>query len=529
MLEETISENTGANSRPPLRDIGLEQDHLEEAAALGLKFSTYGRLNKSVPILSEANPHLYGILVGSLNREDTPLYVGTWDPEKHLPIESVAKVLTQGYSLQELKIPASVLARRESPGDVPFNVHENIPTTGPGDVADACHPYYNQGGIASSEFKWADFQQWVRDILEDQTITYDQDVFDSEISCDFANRTIAEKLAAGPAQRFGADPATAFERATHARFNYTKACSLDLKLHHLLRFGQILANDGVDVSTGRQVFTKENARMLTEDMETGGLYEDSAFYFNHSGVYAKSSISGIVFGVVKGRGAFVAYGPELGLKGNSEFAVATLRRMGQLLGAEAPEQLTEDAARERLYAKKEHDEVAFREGVLQEVINTGKPSGWFKTSGATERAERQANPALYAINDALTEHRRTHSTPSTDPYETSYTPPFSSICGSVIYSDVGKHYHPEHAQYLPEEQLPEVTFVRETPFSDRWKRFELPQGATAAETEGFVKIGTYDPGTQTDTLFNTVAAAARSSADILRVRKEADTITVLAA
>jgi glutaminase len=536
-----------SSTNQTLSEMGIGQQEVDYAFAFATRWRTYGLTNDSVPVLAKADPTKRGLLIGGLDPSDAPLYSGNWDLDTRLPLESTVKLLTQGYSLQELGVPAETLSRRERPGEAAFNVFDNIATTWdePSGVADASHPFYNQGGISSSDFVFDDFLNWVRDILGDQTVDYSVETYESEISCDYNNREIAKRLAQGPGQRFGDDVDVALERADNARHSYTKACSIEATLPQLLRFGQMLANDGVDIYTGNQVLSSDNARRIIVDMSTGGMYKDSTFYFDLSKVPGKSSISGLVLGVVHGRGAFVAYDPTLGLNGNSNMASAALYSAGRLLLPDDIPVVGEDQARQALFDKQDQDEVALYDVMVQTVLTTGRRSRTYMVSGAKRRKKareeekkRVAHPLMAAMDDYV-DSRGTESPEALDFGRAGYSPEDRRRNGSMLYCDAEFRVRPDVPFLRPE--LSDLAFVRSDDSMFRggdyggWDRYELSQRdgtETPLATEGHMVVGVFDVSDEQQryAMSNRITELALSKATVIRViRQEDHTYQLLAA
>ena len=534
MIEDLFTEQWDAESRArtlALPEMGIDQSSVDVAFSFSKLFITYGALSLTIPALRKADSGIRGIMLGSLDPNDSNLLSGNLNPDMKVSLQSLAKVFTQGYNLEVLESDPDVLSRRERPGNEPWNTYENMGTN-PGEIsmqADACHPYYNQGGISSSDFEFNDFLGWVREILGDSSIDYSTSVFNSEISCDYANREIAKRLALGPGKRFGIDEQVALKRADNARLNYTKTCSVEATLSHILRFGQMLANGGIDIYSGERVFKTENAQRLIEDLATGGMYQDSPFYFDLSNVPGKSSISGLVLGIVPGRGAFVAYDPILGLNGNSNSASASLYSVGKLLLPEHINLVDEEQAKTLLYEKQDRNEVEHSDAMLRRVVETGE-SVIFISSGAKEREDRRRNPFRARINDELEYARPSDELTTEDTYLiSSYSRAIWSTDPSVVAADVASMIDTGKGCLLPTEERPtEVAFVKD---GRNWRRLEL-YNADPVESDGFCQFGTFDLSTSgSDQLYDAVRELAQSNAKVIRVSgtPRKDTYTLLAA
>ncbi len=98
---------------------------------------------------------------------------------------------------------------------------------------------------------------------------------------------------------------------------YFMQCSIEITAMDLARIGRVIANDGWDCVSQKQVIPKKFARISKSFMLTCGMYDESGQFAIDVGVPSKSGVGGGIMSSVPGKCGIGVYGPSLDGKGNS--------------------------------------------------------------------------------------------------------------------------------------------------------------------------------------------------------------------
>ena len=97
---------------------------------------------------------------------------------------------------------------------------------------------------------------------------------------------------------------------------YTKMCSLTVTAQSLANMGMILANDGIDPSSGTRLLQSRTVHVIKTIMFTCGMYDGSGKFAVHVGIPTKSGVGGGLVSVVDKLMGIGVYCPSLDAKGN---------------------------------------------------------------------------------------------------------------------------------------------------------------------------------------------------------------------
>jgi glutaminase len=84
----------------------------------------------------------------------------------------------------------------------------------------------------------------------------------------------------------------------------------------MARFGAMLANNGINPSTGERIVEPETVKATVTLMQTCGMYNGAGKFTKDHGVPTKSGVSGGLMTVIPGIGAFATWSPPLNEEGN---------------------------------------------------------------------------------------------------------------------------------------------------------------------------------------------------------------------
>ncbi|WP_079908230.1 glutaminase A [Paenibacillus sp. 32352] len=283
------------------------------------KQSSQGKVASYIPELAHAPWDALGVTIldGSSGR------VNAGNHELLFTLQSISKVFTLLLALMD-KGEDGVFAKvgMEPTGDN-FNSMLKLELVDPGIPF---NPLINAGAITVSSLidgdtpaqKTERILSFFRELAGDSSLTYNDAVFRSETATAHRNRSLAYFLKANGV--LDADVEEVLEV-------YFKHCSIEVNCLHLARMALVLAYDGTDPQTGRQLIPRRYVQIAKSFMITCGMYNESGAFAIRVGLPAKSGVSGGVLALVPGRYGIGVVGPALNAKGNSTAGVHLLETL----------------------------------------------------------------------------------------------------------------------------------------------------------------------------------------------------------
>jgi glutaminase len=151
--------------------------------------------------------------------------------------------------------------------------------------------------------------------LTGQKVTYNEDVAYSELQTANLNRSLCY---------FMKQHGVITGNVEDLLVLYTKQCAVEMNCVDLAKIGAVFANDGLDPESGKQLISRDVARICKTFMVTCGMYNSSGEFAIKVGIPAKSGVSGGIMGSVPGRCGIGIFGPALDEVGNSFAGVKLL-------------------------------------------------------------------------------------------------------------------------------------------------------------------------------------------------------------
>lgn len=111
---------------------------------------------------------------------------------------------------------------------------------------------------------------------------------------------------------------------------YFKNCSILVNVESLARFGAMLANNGVNPSTGERLLKAETVQAVVTVMTTCGMYNGAGKFTKDLGIPSKSGVAGGLLSVVPGIGAIATWSPKLNDEGNSVKGIGMVQKLGHI-------------------------------------------------------------------------------------------------------------------------------------------------------------------------------------------------------
>lgn len=297
-------------------------DALREASAAAAAVAGQGRVARYIPELAAVDPDRFALAVALVDGRTRT--VG--DCDHRFTLQSASKVFALAAVMQASGHAVFDRVGIEPSGDAFFSIVKLEEERGR-----PRNPYINAGAILVTEAlpgptafaKVASLQAFLGEVTGDgpDAFPVDHTVYRSEAATGHRNRALAEIMT-----HHGviADP----DLATDA---YFRQCAVTVSPSQLARAGVFLAARGRDPGTGRAILAPGCARTVVALMATSGMYDEVGRQAVEVGWPTKSAVSGALLAVMPGVGAFAAFSPRLGAKGNSVAGMAALKALADKL------------------------------------------------------------------------------------------------------------------------------------------------------------------------------------------------------
>ena len=282
-----------------------------------------GAVASYIPELGNADKNEFGICV--ISDQNVTDFAGDYD--KSFTLQSIIKPVILLRALMDNGVEAvRNLVGVEATGK-PFDAFNYSDQALNGEHI---NPMINTGAIAlctliqgqTYEDKFARLLELVRKISGNPELAVDEAVYLSEKQTGSKNRALAYMLKAYGMIHDDVEELLDF---------YFRACSIKATVVDLAKIAFVLANGGVNKSTGERLFKKEYARYVNAILMTCGMYDGSGEFAVTVGIPAKSGVGGGIMAVVPNRVGIGIYSPALDNKGNSVAGIKALEILSKEL------------------------------------------------------------------------------------------------------------------------------------------------------------------------------------------------------
>ncbi|MGM1022758.1 MAG: glutaminase A [Bacillota bacterium] len=281
----------------------------------------HGKVAAYIPELSKAPADALGVVV--MNGTGETVVAG--DTKISFTMQSISKVFTLILALMDNGEDVVFSKVGMEPTGDRFNSMLKLELVEPGIPF---NPLINAGAIAvsslirgnSPEEKFARVLQFFRLLTRNDTLEYDQDVYDSESATGHLNRSLAYFLMEKGILRGHVEDVLEV---------YFRHCAVELNCTDLARLGLVLAYNGRDPVTGVPLIPRRYVQIAKTFMTTCGMYDASGEFAIQVGLPAKSGVSGSIMTMVPGRYGIGLVGPSLNRMGNSTAGVHLLETMSR--------------------------------------------------------------------------------------------------------------------------------------------------------------------------------------------------------
>jgi glutaminase len=266
-----------------------------------------GTLPNYIPALSEVTPDDFGM---SLHLFDgTSYHVG--NTQLKFSIQSISKVFSFTLALNYYGKELYKRVGHEPSGN-PFNSlvqleYENgIPR----------NPFINAGAIVTADClvsiygkqTFETILKFIQKITLDETISYNQTIFDSELKNGFKNFALIHMIKSYN---------NIHNEIDEVIQTYFKQCSIMMNTQQLSKAMLFLANHGINPLNHETLITESQAKRINSLMLTCGHYDASGDFAYKVGLPGKSGVGGGIVAIVPKQMGICVYSPKLNPQGNS--------------------------------------------------------------------------------------------------------------------------------------------------------------------------------------------------------------------
>ena len=260
---------------------------LENAIRIGKGVIRYGSVASYIPELAKADKNKLGICLYTIDGNQFE----TGNTEDRFTIQSISKVMALCLALETFGAEFVFDHVGVEPSGEAFNSLVELDNRSNRPF----NPMINSGAITVAsllvnQYSIEDMQKYMQEVCEDPEIAIDEAVFQSEMATCARNKAIAYLLKSKDIIDTDVEESVTF---------YTKMCSMSVNARDLARFGLLMANDGVQLSTGKRLISSQTVRMVQTIMLTCGMYDGSGEFALRTGIPTKSGVGGGLLSVSK--------------------------------------------------------------------------------------------------------------------------------------------------------------------------------------------------------------------------------------
>lgn len=293
--------------------------HLPVWVEISRLVSAHGSVASYIPELKHGPADALGIAIYSLDGQA----VEAGDCDLTFTMQSISKVFTLLLALMDRGESAVFDKVGMEPTGDDFNSMLKLELVEPGKPF---NPLINAGAIVISSLikgstpaeKADRILSFIRELAGDSSIEVNESVCRSESRTANRNRSLAYFLKDNEVLDDDVEPTLDV---------YFRHCSIEVNCRHIARMACVLANNGVDPITGRELVPRRYVQIAKSFMITCGMYNESGEFSIQVGVPAKSGVSGGILALVPGQFGIGIVGPALNAKGNSIAGVHLLHQL----------------------------------------------------------------------------------------------------------------------------------------------------------------------------------------------------------
>lgn len=294
-------------------------EHLPQWVEQSKALCEEGKVASYIPQLANGNKKALGIhMLDAFGNE-----ASAGDTETVFTLQSISKVFSLLLALMDNGEEVVFHKVGMEPTGDSFNSMLKLELVQPGIPF---NPLINAGAIAISSLIKGDSQsdkldrilKFFRKLAHNDSLQYNNDVYLSELYSADLNRSMAYFLK---------DNGVLKQNVDDVLDVYFHHCSIDVTCKDLSRMALILAYNGTDPITGKELVPKRYVQIAKSFMVTCGMYNASGQFAIQVGLPAKSGVAGGILTLVQGSIGIGVIGPALNNKGNSIAGIDLLEKI----------------------------------------------------------------------------------------------------------------------------------------------------------------------------------------------------------
>lgn len=281
------------------------REALENCFQTVLEEENLGVLPTYIPEIASVSPDKMGVFF--CGKEDR---FGTGNFAEKFSIQSIGKVLSMALAYKMLGNKLWERVDME-PSGTAFNSLLQLES----DRGIPRNPLINAGAlvvcdILISTLKDAknDFIDFVRDLANDKSINYSNNIAESEKSVGFRNYALGYYIKS--LGNLDNHPEEVLDFYFHL-------CSIEMTCEQLAYTFLVFANDGVKLHDNKRILTESETKRLNAIMQVCGFYDESGEFAFRVGLPGKSGVGGGIVAIMPNVYSIAVWSPKLNEKGNS--------------------------------------------------------------------------------------------------------------------------------------------------------------------------------------------------------------------
>ena len=292
------------------------QDILDSIYTEVLQIENTGKKADYIPELEKINADKYGIAL--VDKHQNVFTKG--DANEKFSIQSISKVITTSLIFSKIGNELWKRVGYEPSGNafnslIQLEFEKGIPR----------NPFINAGALVIADLILEHYENpkeyllnFVRELTENPTINYNQNVIQSETENGFRNAALVNFI-------------KSFDNIKHQPEEvldfYYHQCSIEMTCVDLAKCFQVFANNGVIPKSDKQFLTSSQCKRMNALMQMCGFYDQAGEFTFKVGLPGKSGVGGGVVAIFPNHYTVAVWSPKLNKKGNSFYGLETLERL----------------------------------------------------------------------------------------------------------------------------------------------------------------------------------------------------------